>query len=938
MRLSRRRPYSAEMNRRWHGIRNPAAFDARRFATRDAWLDRAAALRRRIAFLAGLWPHPTPRTPPTVQSFGRIERDDHTLDCVRFESIPGLWIGASVYRPTRSNERSPTVLHAHGHVPGGRFGWADEAAVAREIAGGAERFESAARSTHQAACVALARAGCVVLALDMIGYGDTIQLEHTSIAPDFAGGFSMLGLQLFNCVRAIDLLESMPEVDGDRIGMIGFSGGGTQAILTTAIDERIRVAGVAGMVSSSMQGGCVCENAPLLRVGTNNVELMALAAPRPTIVLSANDWTQRFEADDRPQLSHIFGLFDATAKFESIHIDAGHNFNRHTRQAICRFVVSQLGLDADTAEDRDFVPVRPEEIRIDSPMPAVEVPAIQSAWQSFASPTAARQAEWASAVELICGFDSPVDCDFIVETPADWNGDFVLLFAGHDPAIARTIRDRGTATAVVRTDDADPPADVKFAGETLCYNRSRAAELACRMVCAARRIARREGVRRVRLFGSSEHASATLVARLILRDDVFDACVDFGGRPFEEASFFGSGRLGGIRAIVAAGVGHSTLITSPPAELIEKPLPPGSVEVRRNEASVEDCLARLVGRRKRAALVDRPEILHEGFIYDDAPFPSCHAATLVESDRGSLLVSFFGGTHERHPDVCIYVCRFDGRRWSPPVAVADGVQVDGSRQPTWNPVLFQPAGGPLMLFYKVGPSPSTWWGEFKTSDDDGRTWSPARRLPDGLLGPIKNKPVQLPGGRIVSPTSVEGKEIGWRVYFELSDDGGTTWRATPWVETGEGIRAIQPSVLIHSATKLQAIGRTKSGRLFETWSDDAGETWSPLALTALPNCNSGTDAVTLADGRHVLIYNHSWTEKERFPLNLAVSTDGRRWFESTEIEGEPPGQYSYPCVIQTRDGRLHAAYTWKRLRMKHVVLDPSHLPMKSEVLGSCAGE
>lgn len=320
-------------------------------------------------------------------------------------------------------------------------------------------------------------------------------------------------------------------------------------------------------------------------------------------------------------------------------------------------------------------------------------------------------------------------------------------------------------------------------------------------------------------------------------------------------------------------------------------------------------------------------ILASQFLYESAPFPSCHAATLVEV-TGGLLAAYFGGTHERHPDVCIYTSRYDGSQWAEPVQVADGVQPDGSRQPCWNPVLFRSRGGPLMLFYKVGPNPREWWGMVKRSYDDGRTWSAAERLPDGILGPIKNKPIQLDNGDILSPTSIEGPQVGWRVYFERSSDGGQTWTATEYVDQDPSVKAIQPSILIHSQTDLQAIGRTKSGRIFETWSSDAGRTWSRLSLTELPNPNSGTDAVTLADGRHLLVYNHSATEKVRLPLNVAVSEDGREWFSAAVLETEPPGQYSYPCVIQTTDGLVHIAYTWKRLRMKHVVIDPARLRLE----------
>lgn len=352
-----------------------------------------------------------------------------------------------------------------------------------------------------------------------------------------------------------------------------------------------------------------------------------------------------------------------------------------------------------------------------------------------------------------------------------------------------------------------------------------------------------------------------------------------------------------------------------------------------------------------------PGILSMHFLYDSAPFPSCHAATLVETDRGSLLCAFFGGTHERHPDVCIYLCRFDGKQWSAPAAIADGVIEDGSRLPTWNPVLFQPRGGPLLLFYKVGPSPKDWWGMVKTSEDDGVTWSEGKRIGEGLLGPIKNKPVQLENGLIIAPTSLEriidsnddglraaGKVAsatgsleqtqittgtGWDVYFELSENGGRSFTKTPLVKQPPDIKAIQPSILIHSQSTLQAIGRTqKNRRLFQVWSHDGGRSWGQMSLLDLPNCNSGTDAVTLADGTHLLVYNHSDTEKVRYPLNVAVSKDGTKWQAACTIEWEPPGQYSYPAVIQSRNGLVHIAYTWKRLRMRHAVLDPSRFLLR----------
>lgn len=214
----------------------------------------------------------------------------------------------------------------------------------------------------------------------------------------------------------------------------------------------------------------------------------------------------------------------------------------------------------------------------------------------------------------------------------------------------------------------------------------------------------------------------------------------------------------------------------------------------------------------------------------------------------------------------------------------------------------------------------------RTSADEGRTWTEARRLPDGILGPIKNKPVLLADGTLVAPSSTESPErpSAWRVHFERSTDGGLTWTvAVPsGAADGNEINAIQPSILVHPGGKLQALGRTRSGRIFETWSSDGGRTWTPISLTSLPNPNSGIDAVTLRDGRHLIVYNH--TTQGRSPLNVSVSRDGTAWEAALVLESEP-GEYSYPAVIQSADGHVHVTYTWKRQRIKHVEIDPARL-------------
>ena len=346
-------------------------------------------------------------------------------------------------------------------------------------------------------------------------------------------------------------------------------------------------------------------------------------------------------------------------------------------------------------------------------------------------------------------------------------------------------------------------------------------------------------------------------------------------------------------------------------------------------------LAGCVLQSQQAATVppleQQPGLVKSEFIFETAPFKSSHASTVVETKEG-LLAAWFGGPHERHPEVVIWTARNEGGKWSAPVQVADGIQADGkTRYPCWNPVLFQPRSGPLLLFFKVGPSPSEWWGMLMTSTDNGRTWSKPRRLPDGQVGPVRNKPVQLPDGVLLCGSSTE--DNGWRIHMEDTPDLGQTWERTPALNDGKNPGLIQPTILQWPSGKTQILCRSKQSAIYESWMGSGWKDWSAPTRTALPNPNSAIDAVMLKDGRALLVYNHSSTSRSM--LNVAASKDGEHWEAALVLENLPGDlEFSYPAVVQTSDGLVHATYTWKRERIKHVIIDPAKLHLRKITNGS----
>jgi alpha-L-rhamnosidase len=324
-------------------------------------------------------------------------------------------------------------------------------------------------------------------------------------------------------------------------------------------------------------------------------------------------------------------------------------------------------------------------------------------------------------------------------------------------------------------------------------------------------------------------------------------------------------------------------------------------------------------------------IVKDEFIFERASFPESHASTIAETPIG-LIAAWFGGTKEGNKDVCIWTSRLVNDKWTEPVKVAEGIINDSLHYACYNPVLYQVPGGELLLFYKIGPNVAGWTGWMKRSKDNGKTWSKPEPLPDEFLGPIKNKPV-LNNGKLICPSSTE--KNGWKVHFETTTDLGKTWAKSIDINDGMIISAIQPSILIYPDGKLQVLCRSKNRTINQSWSNDGGKNWSPMTASSLPNNNSGTDAVTLKDGRQLLVYNHVKPDTSapngkgaRTPLNIAVSKDGINWNAAIILEDSPVSQYSYPSVIQTKDGIVHIVYTWRRERIKHVVIDPAKLELK----------
>lgn len=307
------------------------------FKTKKEWDTHRLRLRKQILAAAGLVPLPA-KTPLRPRVVRKLEYPGYSIETVTIEPLPGFFLGGNVYRPSGKGP-FPGVLVPHGHWKRGRL-------------------EDIPVYSVPALCINLARQGYIAFAYDMVGYNDTRQTAHSAPSREYElWSFHPMGLQLWNSIRAIDYLQSLPMVDGSRIAVTGASGGGSQTIFLTAVDDRVKMSAPVNMVSAYMQGGDPCEEAPMLRLNTSNVEIAAMAAPRPMMLISCTqDWTRHTPVEEFPSIRHVYELYGHISDVENIHFDAEHNYNRQSREAVYRFLASHWKptLTAEQLTDQDI--------------------------------------------------------------------------------------------------------------------------------------------------------------------------------------------------------------------------------------------------------------------------------------------------------------------------------------------------------------------------------------------------------------------------------------------------------------------------------------------------------------------------------------------------------------------------------------------------------
>lgn len=571
-------------------VDHPWPFDPT-FKDQAGWARRAKQLRTQTLVATGLWPMPE-KTVLRPVIHGRIDRDAYTIEKVFFASLPGHYVTGNLYRPKNGAEKHPAVLSPHGHWPGGRFIWRSDADAQKEIDAGAEQTINGARSPLQARCAMLARMGCVVFHYDTLGYGDSTAIKHREGFDDVEATLRMqsqLGLQTWNSIRALDFLAELPDVDPSRIAVTGASGGGTQTFLLGAVDSRPAVSFPHVMVSMSMQGGCVCENAPLLRVGTNNVELACLFAPKPLGMGGANDWTNKIETIGLPETKRIYALYGKPELVAAKHFPFQHNYNQVSREYMYQWFNQHLNLGWESpVREKPFEPVPPEQLAVFDAQHALPNDSLDATGvRNYMTRVSDAQLQAMPAEDLRKALRAmlvyPLSSDEPAAAPSDllrkprrWTGRVVVwVSAGGNGPEERSVRRLLDAGAAVMTAELPPataiPVKVErgsYAGFTLGYNRSPLARQAVHVlkVIDAARMA--DGVKSIDLVGAGP---AVLLARAATELQIANAIVDLDGFDFDQVKdpadpriLPGALKYGGIFGFAPLCAGGRTLLTNAP--------------------------------------------------------------------------------------------------------------------------------------------------------------------------------------------------------------------------------------------------------------------------------------------------------------------------------------------------------------------------------------
>ncbi|MEA2710514.1 MAG: hypothetical protein QOF78_3115, partial [Phycisphaerales bacterium] len=542
---------------------HPDGFDPSAYPNIAAWETRRDFLRHQALVAQGLWPMPE-KTPLHPVIHGEIDRGDYTIEKVFFASLPGHYVSGNLYRP-KTARKHPVVLMPHGHWPEGRLMWRSDADATKEIDSGAEKSIEAAHSPLQANCVAVARMGCIVFQYDAVGSADSRKIPHREGFTDADATLrlqSFMGLQTWNSIRALDFVLSLADADDTRVAVTGSSGGGTQTIALAAVDPRVTVSFPMVMVSMNMQGGCVCENAPLYRVLTNNVELACLFAPKPHGAAAANDWTKDFITHGLPEMKSIWRLYNSADLVEGAHVDFGHNHNLHSRLFQYRFLNKHLKLEQpEPIVEKPFQPVPPKELSVydaEHPMPADFADAAtlrkMMTAASDAQITKLTGGEYARTLRIALRamvLNEKRDLGLMSlhsSTPHKngngraviwWDPKFVLP-ASATPLHRYTVygpNEKPATTAPTtattrRRGDVNPPYPGGF---VLGYNRSPLAEQACALLDMVAQIRRSiPDVKSIDLVSTGDGAPAALLARALAGDDIDRAIIDLGQFDFDK--------------------------------------------------------------------------------------------------------------------------------------------------------------------------------------------------------------------------------------------------------------------------------------------------------------------------------------------------------------------------------------------------------------------